>query len=127
MNRQNREEKAEVIVLRQRAAIELDQAVRDAGCSPIIVHTIAQALRALQRHVARAIVYDDADQQSDALEFVLNVRDVDRRTPIIIRAHHLTETQQQALRQQPGTGITYEDKALVQSLQTYNGGRGVPS
>ena len=52
--------------------------------STIVRRTILAAIDILRHYDLSAIIIDKENQQFDALEFVLNIRDIDRRVPIYI-------------------------------------------
>jgi hypothetical protein len=54
------------------------------GLTPLIVETVDDVVRELQRGFFAAVLLDRTDTNVGALEFVQNVRDVDTAVPIVI-------------------------------------------
>ena len=72
-----------VLILGSNRNSELIDALFDAGLAPIVRETMEGALKKLHQERFMAIVLDRANGDVDALEFILNVRDIDEHVPII--------------------------------------------
>jgi len=76
--------RATVMVVGSRQSRPLLEALNKAGARPVLKQSMPKALTALRQDRIAAIVVDRARVGIDALEFVLNVRDVDPRLPVLI-------------------------------------------
>ena len=60
------------------------QVVETTGLLPLVRHDMTAALDKIRHERFTAIVLDRGYERIDALEFVLNVRDLDQHTPIFV-------------------------------------------
>lgn len=82
----------------------------NAGYVPLVREHIEQALRTLRHEQIEAVLVDARNAGVDALEFVLNVRDVDRIVPILVATSDETpEDLRPALQGVPGVRLTEPD------------------
>ena len=73
-----------VLILGSNSNKELEDLFFDLGLNWILRETMSAALSALRRESFATVVVDRDRVEVDVLEFILNVRDIDRRTPVII-------------------------------------------
>jgi len=73
------------------------------GLSALTRKTMDQALTALRHESLAAIVVDREEADVDALEFALNVRDVDEETPVLVIRDTTSSGDDDALRLVPHT------------------------
>ena len=65
-------------------------ALLDSGCVPLVRERIDEALDTLRHEQIGGVLVDAASADVDALEFVLNVRDIDSAVPILVTASEET-------------------------------------
>jgi len=63
---------------------ELEDLFFDLGLDWIVRETMPAALNALRHDSFAAVVLDRDHVEVDVLEFILNVRDIDKRTPVVV-------------------------------------------
>jgi len=73
-----------VLILGSNSNKELEDLFFDLGLDWILRETMSAALNALRRDSFAAVVVDGDRVEIDVLEFILNVRDIDESTPMII-------------------------------------------
>ena len=102
----------------------LVDAILQLGLSVLIRKTMDQALRAVRHESLAAIVLDCRQSDVDPLEFVLNVRDMDEKTPIVVMGESYLSDDDEALRVVPhmyvlSRGNTPEQvaKGLAETLE----------
>jgi len=76
--------KAIVMVMGSRRSRPLLQALDKAGLRPVLEQSMPKALTTLEQNRVAAVVVDRPRVDVDALEFVLNVRDVNSQLPVLI-------------------------------------------
>jgi len=95
-----------VLVLSEKINNSLSQAISNVGYSPLFQKNMNGALDKLRREKFAAILVDRKRVNLDVLEFVLNVRDFDERTPVIV-VGRLPE------RKNEGTLLTLNNSFLI--------------
>jgi len=73
-----------ILVLGTKASMGIVDALFELGFEPIIRSRTEGLLRKLRRERSEAVVVDAENCSDDLLEFLLNVRDIDQRTPVIV-------------------------------------------
>ena len=73
-----------VLVLGSTRNRELADALFESGLAPIVRETLEGVLKRLRCDSYCAVVLDQTNGSVDALEFVLNIRDMDANIPIVI-------------------------------------------
>lgn len=89
----------EVLVLGDRRSRSVVDGVAAAGCRPLLKDGVDELARMLQGRALSAVVVDCRHTNADALEVVLNVRDVRERIPVYLveRDSHRTDGLSRAL------------------------------
>lgn len=80
---------------------------------PIIRKTVLTALSLLRHHEITAIVIDKEYENVDALEFILNARDVDREVPIFVPEFYFKNEDWSILRNFGKIVVYSNDKQLL--------------
>ena len=78
------------------------------GLAPVFRRTLESALDALRRDRFDLIVVDRDHARVDVLEFVLNVRDFDASTPVLVSAAVPDPEHDRALGTQPGAKVVLD-------------------
>lgn len=99
---------APVLVLGSYKERKLNDALADAGFTPVVRRNMDAALHKVRHEDLAGIVVEREWVDVDALEFVLNVRDYDHATRIIVVG---------------GSGEPDTDRTLDQLARTFNIGR----
>lgn len=73
-----------VLVLTHDEHSDLIDTLFDLGYVPLIRHKMVSALKDIHHKSAAAVFLDVQFVEIDALEFVINVRDIDQQLPIVI-------------------------------------------
>lgn len=83
-----------VLILSTNKKSDLVETLFNLGYVPLVRQTILPALEMLRHHRFRAVFIDRNREDVDALEFILNVRDLDEKIPIFVikNAHDQQET-----------------------------------
>jgi len=101
-----------ILVLGHHARQDLAEALRGIGVEPEVRGSVPGALERLRRGRLAAILVDRRFTRADALEFVLNVRDIEAVMPVIvIGAAHDKGIDQQIL-QQNYTAVVDESRDM---------------
>lgn len=104
-----------VLVLRSSENERLTEALFRKDIVPIVRGTLSGAVEEFHRRRFSAIVVDCADTGVDALEFVLNIRDIDPRVPIIVVGKSPDETTDELVLSQNNTTLL-SDPASPQEI-----------
>lgn len=78
---------AGVLIVGSPSNRELGERIFDCGFTPVYRETILRVIALLHRERFRAVVVDPETVRVDALELILNIRDVDEETPIVVLAN----------------------------------------
>ena len=97
--------KAIVMVMGSRRSRPLLEALDKAGVRPVLEQSMPKALTTLEQNRVAAVVVDRARVDVDALEFVLNVRDVDSQLPVLIVGRSSDRKGDATLASQDGTHL----------------------
>ena len=108
--------KAIVMVMGSRRSRPLLEALDKAGVRPALEQSMPKALAALEQNRVAAVVVDRARVDVDALEFVLNVRDVDSRLPVLIVGRSDDRKSDATLAAQNGTHLVDEPDSYDTSV-----------
>ena len=73
------------------------------GLIPLVRQNMMQALHKIRHERFVAVFLDLDHSRADALEFVLNIRDIDRRIPVIVIGEPDNDCERQVLAKQPET------------------------
>ena len=92
-----------VLVLGSISNWDFLDAIFRAGFESLVRETMQGAIAKLRREGFAAIVVDRDHADVDVLEFVLNVRDMDQETPVIVVGSSPDDESHQALMSQPRT------------------------
>jgi CheY-like chemotaxis protein len=82
------------------------------GMQPEVRGSVAGALERLRRGQLTAVLVDRRFARADALEFVLNVRDVEEAVPVIIIGAANDKGTDQQIRQQEYTAVVDESRDM---------------
>jgi len=80
-------------------------ALLDLGFSPMLRSSMSSALSKLRSERFAAVLVDRGTIDVDALEFVLNVRDINEHVPVVVVGPTDDTDDEEALRAQPGTQV----------------------
>jgi len=94
-----------VLVLGPPGKSDLVDAVFDAGLAPLVRQTIPASLRELRRGRFALILVDRDHSDEDVLEFILNVRDIDEQTPVVVLGRSSDEQDEDVLTACPLTFV----------------------
>jgi DNA-binding NtrC family response regulator len=86
-----------VLVLGTRESKGLIEVLFDVGFTPIVRQRMQAVLEKLRPGLFAAIIVDRNHVDVDVLEFVLNVRDIDEQTPIVVIGQATDTQNDQAL------------------------------
>lgn len=86
-----------VLVLGTRESKGLVEVLFDVGFTPIVRQRMQAVLEKLRPGLFAAIIVDRNHVDVDVLEFVLNVRDIDEQTPIVVIGQATDTQNDQAL------------------------------
>lgn len=73
-----------VLILGNHANRDLAQAVANAGFAPQVWGSMRHSLDKLVRERFAAVVIDRKFTRADVLEFILNIRDIDKTIPVVV-------------------------------------------
>jgi hypothetical protein len=73
-----------VLILGRQDLLEFPKAIRALGCIPITRGSVIQCYKQLKSEAIYAVIVECNFTHADVLEFILNVRDLDRSVPIIV-------------------------------------------
>jgi DNA-binding NtrC family response regulator len=73
-----------VLVLGNHASKKLPNILSSLGFAPQVWGSMRHSLDKLRRHKFAAVVMDLKFNQTDPLEFILNIRDIDDKVPVIV-------------------------------------------
>jgi len=94
-----------LLVLGSRTDRKLVNALLDLGFSPMLRSSMSSALSKLRSERFAAVLVDRGAIDVDALEFVLNVRDINEHVPVVVVGPTDDTDDEEALRAQPGTQV----------------------
>ncbi len=103
MNRGGRRHARSVLVLGSETNRALSQTLGKVNLEPKFVRTLPGVVHALRRMQASAVLIDRGQEGVDALELVLNIRDLDGAIPIILIGSRGEGRTDAILAAQPGT------------------------
>jgi DNA-binding NtrC family response regulator len=92
------------------------QALDDMGFIPLVRREMQEALEKLRHEPIAAVCIDGGWEGIDVLECVLNIRDVDGETPVLIINGKSADQFTGLLAQQPNTYLVQEDVGLEDEL-----------
>ena len=101
-----------VLVLGSNKNRELIEQLLDIGFAPVVRETMQAALSALRRESFAAILVDRDRMSVDPLEFILNVRDIDEQTPVMVVGQSPDEQNVQMVQAQPRALILTRSEAV---------------
>ncbi len=88
------------------------------GLVPFIRDGMMQALTTLSHDRFAAVFVDGEAIGADAIEFLLNVRDIDNAVPVVVIDEHLGRQESGVLKQQRHTFLLSDTTGVSQLLQT---------
>jgi len=94
-----------LLVLGSSTDRKLVDALFDLGFAPLVRDSMSSALSKLRSERFAALLVDRDSADVDALEFVLNVRDIDEHVPVVVVGRAGDGDDEEALRAQPGTQV----------------------
>ena len=104
----------QVLVVASHLHQSVKQALAGAGIEANTANTLPQTLHQLRRGSYDAVLIDARRTMLDALELVLNIRDVDAAAPIIVYGAPAHDANGRALRGQPN--LTCIERGRVEQL-----------
>lgn len=86
------------------------------GFIPLVRREMQEAIDKLRREPFAAVCIDGGCEQVDVLECVLNIRDVNRQTPVLVVHGNRSDHFARLLAQQPDTHLVREHGGLEEAL-----------
>lgn len=105
---------------------ELLDSLFEAGLTPLVLADMTDAMNRLHRAGLAAVILDRDHTDIDALEFVLNVRDIEGRIPVFLTGGSAREARENLLLEQPGIFVIDRDRspdALAEAVDQVVKGR----
>ncbi len=102
-----------LLVLGSMTERTLVDALFDLGLAPLVRDSMSSALSKLRSERFAAVLLDRDSTDVDALEFVLNVRDIDEHVPVVVVGRAGDGSDEEALRAQPGTQVLDRSREQV--------------
>lgn len=109
-----------VLILGNARGGKLTDALYDLGYLPLVRKNMFAALEAIRHADFRAIFIDQKHAKIDALEFILNVRDFDERTPIFVLKSTIRKSEQKLVEKQKNVLLLDGVRELLE-LETRGG------
>ena len=107
-------ESSAVLVLGSERSSQLSRKLVELGLRPVTQFTMREALDRLRHGRFAAVLVDREFVAVDALEFVLNVRDVDSHTPIVVVGSSTVASEDRLLRSQIRTCLIDGDPTGIE-------------
>lgn len=104
---------AVVLVLGSARSSRLSRQLAELGLRPLTQFTMRDALDRLRHGRFTAVLVDREHASADVLEFVLNVRDLDPHTPIVIVGHSTQPAEDELLTSQVRTYVLDSKSAQI--------------
>ncbi|NIR46881.1 hypothetical protein GWO43_00150 [candidate division KSB1 bacterium] len=76
---------------------DLVETLFDMGFVPLVRKKMFRALEMIRHEKFAGVVVDRGNLEEDALEFVLNVRDIDEELPVIVVGNSVNESENEVL------------------------------
>jgi FixJ family two-component response regulator len=73
-----------VLVLGNHASRKLPNILSSLGFAPQVWGSMRHSLDKLRRHKFAAVIVDQKFNRADPLEFILNIRDIDDKVPVVV-------------------------------------------
>ena len=100
-----------VLILGDHARVDLVKVLSSIGFAPQVRGSMQHCLEKLRQEKFAAILVDREFTRADVLEFILNVRDIDEDTPILVIGPPGTERIEKAILKQGYTALMSEPES----------------